>query len=837
MMRRSSFRGAGPALLTIALIAVSARGEQRWTVSNATLTLDIHPAFPHRVAVATTSARSLRGSGFSSAEFLAVDGQVLSLDDSEAGLGLPTAQVFELDEGIVLSTESDSVRVTKLLLFAAQKSTASVVPGTPYLEMHGVRAKVDSSAGQVTLPVTAVTIPGELAARLGANELAGVTIGSAVVRGSAVWVGGDAPVEAADFSSRSVSHPINDLASEPPIAPDVTFCELFGLAQFGRKDDIVGLAINTTSWNRGNADLTWLANPDPRHLFIVQNLYRIKDDRFEQIGQSWVKHGFFALGSEQCSTSCTYEDLPGHHEGPFLGMGCTDTYTAGLNAFQNGLGPREEVNPWTGGWDPATSELNTNHSHDAIQHRLEVHDRDIDPAQNANARFIAEGYYVHFEDVVPLNNAAWKEITSISGFPGGSWTFSMPPLGNGMAIGFAVNSWTGAEQTTFAEELPVVKGVSPDGRCDLRAKATDNGDGTWHYEYALLNIDMDRKVRSFTVPIDETNFITNVGFHAVESHDESFDNVPWTSTISTNCPVGNRCVVWETVNNPLRWGTVYNFRFDASAPPLPGPGGDPRGATLVLGLFDPGAVMSVSGPSLGPMPGSLVIVSPMETPIPDAVGSQLPKSRFISFLVPPTDVGMETALRVELTSLHHPLSPANAPDFSAFEGQSRYVNLYRDPATGDPITDCEDSAAMGTTFKCATLGCQPEYVDWAALFGGEVLHVSGAAIVPSSIYNVTTLAFLCQGLEASCNNVSTPLTIETGIWGNVDDNDTLNVLDVTGVVDSVKDAPGALIEPRSLLRGDVPDPVGTTQNVLDITLDVDALKSQPFPFAGPQTCP
>lgn len=835
MRHGSIYRETCKVLLALTLLAGAADGEQQWAVSNATFTLNIHSKIAGSLAVRTTSARTARESGLSSAEFLVIDGQILSIAGVESGVGLPKTQVVRLVEGIVLSTGHSSVTVTELVVFSEQEvnAVASSTPaGVGRLELRGVRAKVDQSSGELMVPVLAVTVSAELAASLGDSDLSGVSIGSGVVRGSAVWVGGDAlaPMVA------PVS-PVNVAASTLPAAPDVTFCELFGLTQFGRKNDVVGLAINTTSWNIGNADLTWLAAPDPRHPFIVQNLYRIKDDRFEQIGQSWIKHGFFALGNEQCQTECTFEDKPGHGVGPFLGMGCTDTYTAGLNALQRGLGPRQEVNPWTAAWDSSTSELNTFHNHDTIKHRLQVRDADLNPGQNLFSRYIVEGYYVHFEDVLPLNNAAWKEITSITGLAGGTWTFSMPPLGVDMAIGFAVDAWEGAEQTILAEQIPVEKGVSPDGRCDLRAKATDNGDGTWHYEYAILNIDMNRKARSFTVPIDPSNSITNIGFHAVKSHDESFTNDRWSNAILSDCPVGDRCIKWETVNNPLRWGTVYNFRFDASAPPLPGPQGDARGATVVLGLFEPGEVMSVSGPSLGPANGSLIPVAAMETPVPDAVGSQFPKSRFISFLVPPTDVGIDTALRVELTSLHHPQFPEDAPDFSAFEGQLRYVNLFRDPATGEPITDCLDSGAQGTTFKCAGLGCEPEYADWAMLFAGEVLHVSGAATVPSSTFHVVTLAFVCEGQEATCASVSDPLAIDTGVWGNVNDNPLLNISDVTAIVDSVKAIPGAPIESRSLLRGNVPNPVGSTQNIFDVTLAVDALKGFPFPFLGPQICP
>ena len=44
----------------------------------------------------------------------------------------------------------------------------------------------------------------------------------------------------------------------------------------------------------------------------------------------------------------------------------------------------------------------------------------------------------------------------------------------------------------------------------------------------------------------------------------------------------------------MRWGTLYNFRFDAAAPPGP--------ATLTLGLFKPGTPDSIGVAAVGPQP-------------------------------------------------------------------------------------------------------------------------------------------------------------------------------------------------------------------------------------------
>ena len=64
---------------------------------------------------------------------------------------------------------------------------------------------------------------------------------------------------------------------------------------------------------------------------IPMNMYRLKvvdgAQRFEQIGQSWMKHGFTALQFDACDFGCTP-----HPNGTRLGVGCSDPYSVGLNA-------------------------------------------------------------------------------------------------------------------------------------------------------------------------------------------------------------------------------------------------------------------------------------------------------------------------------------------------------------------------------------------------------------------------------------------------------------------------------------------------------------------------
>ena len=68
------------------------------------------------------------------------------------------------------------------------------------------------------------------------------------------------------------------------------------------------------------------------HPVIPQNLYRMSGgpsntDRFEQIGQSWLKHGVEAVQEDTCGFGC----IPAATVFT-LGVGCSDPYLANQNA-------------------------------------------------------------------------------------------------------------------------------------------------------------------------------------------------------------------------------------------------------------------------------------------------------------------------------------------------------------------------------------------------------------------------------------------------------------------------------------------------------------------------
>ena len=358
---------------------------------------------------------------------------------------------------------------------------------------------------------------------------------------------------------------------------DAYMGELTDLRVFGREGGVIGCAIDTPVCNAGTEPLDWYAFPDGRHPMAVFNFYRLSQGRIEQIGQSWAKHGIGAAQENGCGFGCAPN--PNSNR---LGVGCSDTYSASFNAERFLLGPRHEINPWTGAFTYAGSylESHANDDFDGVQHRLQLRDGDLDPATNPGSQFACESYAVCHDDTNHMNSLSWEPV-QISRPAGQEWVLNITV--GATTNGAAILGWAGTNHAIVP--------VSPtlDGRCILGWRASDLGNGTWHYEYALFNLDMDRGVESFRLPVAASVSLTNIGFHAVESSEEGYSNAAWTVTRDTTG------ISWATqpyaqnpFSNPLRWGTLYNFRFDANV----GPGA--QGVSATLGLFKPGTPESLA---------------------------------------------------------------------------------------------------------------------------------------------------------------------------------------------------------------------------------------------------
>jgi hypothetical protein len=373
------------------------------------------------------------------------------------------------------------------------------------------------------------------------------------------------------------------------VGPDVIVGDVTGISVYGTVGGMSAYSIGTTSCNVGTVNLPWIAGTN-QHPVIAQNIFRLKGGRFEQIGQSWLKHGFTALTGNLCA--CTCNGVGGSQ----LGVGCSDPYSSGLNGNQNNLGPRSHVNATTGFFpypfeNPIPPYQDPPAPPATVGRRCQVSIDDLNPALNSGALYFGEGQYISSADAAAGNddnNASYRRIT-VGALSGGAYglTFTSTTQRTKPAIQAWQDHGLGVNLPDPGVFLTNVD-VPNDGRFIVGYKVSDNGDGTWHYEYAIQNLNSHQSGASFSVPVPAGVNISNIGFHDVHSHSgEPFSNADWDADHSL-CTVS-----WATqpftVNqnaNALRWGTLYNFRFDADTPPTV--------SDASLGLHRPGTVDSVA---------------------------------------------------------------------------------------------------------------------------------------------------------------------------------------------------------------------------------------------------
>ncbi|GJQ31002.1 MAG: hypothetical protein HBSAPP03_28860 [Phycisphaerae bacterium] len=368
---------------------------------------------------------------------------------------------------------------------------------------------------------------------------------------------------------------LEDPPPPPTNGPDVTVHNLIDMAYYGNLGGINAYAIGTDACNVGDAPVAWY-NGTPFHPVIAQNMYRLKNGRFEQIGLSFLKHGFSSTNSPGCGTCISPPD-----GGQQLGIACTDAYGSGLNGSQGNLGPRSEVNATNGVYQwPFGGAAYSG----AIARRLQVLQDDVNPALNAGALYFAECQYVTQDDAQwnnGLNNNTWRRITIAS-------TTATPAFAGASVVQqAAINAWAANDASVTLVNADYLDNniVS---RFIVGSKVTSNGNGTWTYEYAIQNINAHRSAGSVAVSVPQAVSVSDVGFHDVFYHSgEPYAGTDWPWTKSGNTLTWATQTFAQNQNaNALRWSTLYNYRFTANQPPVAG--------TMTIGLFRPGTPDSVT---------------------------------------------------------------------------------------------------------------------------------------------------------------------------------------------------------------------------------------------------
>ena len=447
----------------------------------------------------------------------------------------------------------------------------------PLFDLTSVAIQFSAAEGELQL-LAEIGISESWADRLGLPEARGLVIGVVTVEAELSSIG----QPAAEPGGCATGGTAGEAGSTASVGPDVLVADLQSTIRFDRVGDITAFAVGTTACNIGTQRLNWISHTN-QHPVIIQNLYRLDDRGFQQIGMSWVKHGFYAVSQSLCST-CNDPT-----NGTQLGVGCSDPYSASLNGVQTNMSPRSTVNGHTGYFPYPWSGPVQN----TIARRLQVHDADLDPAQNPNARYFIEGHYVTADDAAAGNqdnNASYREIT-IGNPSASTYYLSIVPSYPTRRGQAAVRAWQDADPTVTETDIR----VPGEGLFILAADARPTGAGTWRYRYALQNLNSDRSARSFSVQFPLGGTVQSVVFHDVEYHSgEPYEGTDWEAVFD-----GQR-LTWSTASyavnanaNALRYDAIYSFSFESNVEP-----GDGK---VVLGLFKPGLPTEVVAPTLGPL--------------------------------------------------------------------------------------------------------------------------------------------------------------------------------------------------------------------------------------------
>ncbi|MBI5863215.1 MAG: hypothetical protein HZB38_01625 [Planctomycetes bacterium] len=384
---------------------------------------------------------------------------------------------------------------------------------------------------------------------------------------------------------------------------DVVVGDIQGVANYSSAGGIEAFALGSYSCNIGNVWLNWIASTN-QHPVIAQNLFKAKQQpggywTMEQLGQAWLKHGFYALSNTLCCTGCSATD------GSHLGVHCSDPYTASRNGGQSGAGPKWQVNPYTGyfPYPPANPPWSG-----TVARRLQARITDLE-ANSATVKYYSEVQYICADEAAAnrVNNCSYRESTMTGS--GSAWSIGATATTQRGKPG--IMAWQAVDPSVIVKEFD----IPSDGRIVAAARIVDLGNNTWHYEYAIQNLNSDRCVQAISFAKSAALQVTNIGFRDVDYHDldgiptnpsqpnttgRNYDGTDWTPTVTAST------LSWATATydsgpdgpnaNALRWGTMYNFRFDANAGPVFGSG--PEAA-----LFKPGTPTSITLTGI-PVPGT-----------------------------------------------------------------------------------------------------------------------------------------------------------------------------------------------------------------------------------------
>jgi hypothetical protein len=343
--------------------------------------------------------------------------------------------------------------------------------------------------------------------------------------------------------------------------------------------------------NVGTADVPWwewispsnATEPLPalppygnrQHPLLIWNMYRIDSaGRLDQIGRSGLKHAYFTVNS---ACECPGGNILWAAPNTGNGVGCADVYSTGSNNESHRLGPRSEIIPASAVWgrcgslwDPDCEGIAKDHGIGVPAHRMLVRESDVAPALNPDATFYLEGWYLVRDDVDIYNTM--RHARGSATWTGSAWSNFVYEAGSHLS-GPVIDRWVprGATQAdAMSREL-----VTSEGHARLAVRVTDLGDGSFRYDYALMNFDFSRAVTDGSEP--DLRVISSRGFDRFSLPLSSSIGVIQAEAVDGAGLVaawqwsrGGCAAAWTAPADAatLDWGAMMRLSFTASAAPV-----------------------------------------------------------------------------------------------------------------------------------------------------------------------------------------------------------------------------------------------------------------------------
>lgn len=569
------------AVAALAAVQVQAKEEERWDLSAPRVALRLNADLVRDLGFRVSPAAKADADGYSAFK-VGADGRLVALATGSVFRTVESGEL-RLSGGPTFLWKGDSVSLRDAVLRPGTEPQTFLIAGADGSSLFYAdhqHLSVDRSTGAVRLFNLDLRLTPELAARLGEPRHADIAVGVLEIEATAAIPKGSVedPAVLGACTNPNWGAPHNDVALTG-ITP---------IQQVARANGFVAIAPSAILTNAGSTDVPWIAKfatPGPpynvdQHPFLIWNMYRVLNGQIKQLGASGVKHAFLTV-----NTGC------GCPSGAVLWVGCSDTYGVGTNNSTGSLSTRTEVTAHTGIWQRQCSIFDGNC--DNLQgptppgftgadddRRMVVRESDLGVA---GAQYFFDAWYVVRDDVNIFNTMGWVPVTL--SFAGSTWSVSPGTKSDGAVVDAWVNP---SAPGPNADNKRI---TTTEGRLTLAVRATDVGGGQWRYDYALMNHDFDRRIRSFSVPLP-AGTATSLGFTSVNRNAGS----AWPGVAAAGA------VRWEIPGRPARegqgaldWGNLNTFSFVSDRPP------SAVGAvTVTLGVQEaPGGTVTVGilGPS------------------------------------------------------------------------------------------------------------------------------------------------------------------------------------------------------------------------------------------------